>query len=682
MLFSRRISIRLYARCQHLFHFLETREHTHYMLLHINFVCVIQKLLKNSIFIISQHCVTDFIPAEQPATINSIVDLYDQLPESLRRLIGHIEWPEPECLTRLAHAIQDGTVIGASDGSDRKNVCLSSHAWILQAEDGSELVGRGPVDGASPYRTIHRAELQGQTAIFLMLSLFVRFYGLLKCKINTLCDNKAVVTKMQKGWNLLRLRHTKGCDSDLQAILRTTLDNLKQTYGFAYTTDWVAGHQDDDADISSLPKTAALNIRMDAETKVAYELPQKWLTQECIPVYPHEGCAVYIHNKKITSALHTGLSEHWHAEDGQRPLEISQVDYALKKFSPHRRATAVKALHRHLPTQAKLYQQNRVTMSSKCPRCLSEDETAAHIYQCCNKEAIKQRQADWRELQKQLTKSRTSSIILRTWNEHLVPLLALPTSEGNHLSALIIEDDITHMLNYAVQQQAMIGWEKLLLGFGATTWKTLQEHIDARNPNPPSRSAEDWMNTAVYHLLKFFLRCWKSRNIAIYGDTKQEQKRIALEKVRERIRDVYAAPPQLDPQFRSIYEVPLAHRLQLPLQAAEQWISLIKHQMRVTQHNLKVLMRKHIPSQQHFRTMQQIARKQRYERRQPDSPRKAQRCAVQLAVKQMKEKLYSRRSPRKPRRCRDTRDGRRIVGSSGIMGASAITHVRPRYHPP
>ena len=275
----------------------------------------------DSIFIVAQHSVKDFISDEQPLTINSIIDFYDQLPESLRRLIGHIEWPEPECLTKLANAIQDGTVIGASDGSDRKNVSLSSHAWILQAEDGSELVGRGPVDGASPCRTIHRAELQGQTAIFLMLSLFARFYGLLKCKITTLCDNKAVVTKMQKGWNLLRLRHTKGCDSDLQAILRTTLDNLKQTYGFAYTTDWVAGHQDDDADISSLPKTAALNIRMDAETKVAYELPQKWLTQECIPVYPHEGCAVYIHNKKITSALHTGLSEHWHAEEARSYLQ-------------------------------------------------------------------------------------------------------------------------------------------------------------------------------------------------------------------------------------------------------------------------------------------------------------------------------------------------------------------------
>jgi hypothetical protein len=43
---------------------------------------------------------------------------------------------------------------------------------------------------------------------------------------------------MQKGWNLFRLRHTKGSDSDLQAILLATLDTLKQTYGFAYAMDW------------------------------------------------------------------------------------------------------------------------------------------------------------------------------------------------------------------------------------------------------------------------------------------------------------------------------------------------------------------------------------------------------------------------------------------------------------
>lgn len=78
---------------------------------------------------------------------------------------------------------------------------------------------------------------------------------------------------MQKGWDMFRLCHTKGCDSYLQAILHNTLHNLKQMNSFAYTTDWVAGHQDDNADISSLTKAAALNIWMDAETKIAYKLP-------------------------------------------------------------------------------------------------------------------------------------------------------------------------------------------------------------------------------------------------------------------------------------------------------------------------------------------------------------------------------------------------------------------------
>ena len=123
----------------------------------------------DTIFTVAQHSTQDILPTDRPSTINSIVDLYNQLPDSLRRLIGNIDWPDPECLTRLATALQEGKVIGASDGSDRKNVYLSPHAWILQAKDGCELIGWGPVDGTPPYRTIHTAELQGQTAMFLIL---------------------------------------------------------------------------------------------------------------------------------------------------------------------------------------------------------------------------------------------------------------------------------------------------------------------------------------------------------------------------------------------------------------------------------------------------------------------------------------------------------------------------------
>ena len=67
------------------------------------------------------------------------------------------------------------------------------------------------------------------------------------------------------------------------------------------------------------------------------------------------------------------------------------LKFTLQKFSARRRATAVKALHRHLPTQGKLFSQGRVTMTSHCLRCLHTEETNADIYCCPNANAVKHR---------------------------------------------------------------------------------------------------------------------------------------------------------------------------------------------------------------------------------------------------------------------------------------------------
>ena len=138
---------------------------------------------------------------------------------------------------------------------------------------------------------------------------------------------------------------------------------------------------------------------------------------------------MFIGNRKLTSNLHLSLQEKWHEKEAREYLakrhgicetifqgvHWQSLRFALKKLSPHRRATAVKAIHRHLPTQDKLYKQGRVVMSSRRPRCLQDDETNAHAYCCTNKDAIKQRKEDWFELWKQLHKSHAATIIEQTW---------------------------------------------------------------------------------------------------------------------------------------------------------------------------------------------------------------------------------------------------------------------------
>jgi len=219
--------------------------------------------------------------------------------------MGHINWPDEATTAALAEAIRQGQAVGASDGSVRASESKALHAWIIQAPNGAEIMGKGPVDGNSPNRTSHRAELQGQTGLLLMVTLLVNFYSVVSGHIATFCDNKPVVTKIQKGWEMLRLKHTKGPDTDLQATMRALTDQLRGKC--SYKTTWVQSHQDKNTPVHSLPKEAALNIRMDQATKDAYELPQEWHTTDSIEVLPAEGCAVFIDNQKVTSAIHPTL---------------------------------------------------------------------------------------------------------------------------------------------------------------------------------------------------------------------------------------------------------------------------------------------------------------------------------------------------------------------------------------
>ena len=234
-------------------------------------------------------------------------------------------------------------------------------------------------------------------------------------------------------------------------------------------------------------------------------------------------------------------------------------------------------------------------MSSLCPQCLEDEETNGHVFCCQNESAIAQCKEDWHEMWKQLSKIKTANIIARTWRHFLLPFVDLPLPPFVEDSLPETYGDTAYFLNMAICEQAQIGWDKLLLGMGATTWRTLQHFIDSENPRDPQRSATSWMNFAIHQLLKFSLRCWKHRNHQIHGTTRKEKQQQALLTARNKITQIYSSPPTLDSQIRSVFDVPLAQRLRLPLQAAEQWLSLIDHQIRVTKHNLKILLRQHVP---------------------------------------------------------------------------------------
>ena len=141
---------------------------------------------------------------------------------------------------------------------------------------------------------------------------------------------------------------------------------------------------------------------------------------------------------------------------------------------------------------------------------------------------------------------------------------------------------------------------------------------------------------------------------------------------------IYKDPPTLAPQFGSIFAIPLEHRLKMPLQVAEQWLSMIAHQVWVTKHNLSILLSQHKPMQSHIRTMRREARAQAKERQQPNIPRKAHSRAVQAAVKAMRDKLNAKKGAKKRR----TSTARRSTLATGLGTPRPPFCPSPRHHPP
>lgn len=206
---------------------------------------------------------------------------------------------------------------------------------------------------------------------------------------------------------------------------------------------------------------------MDKAASTAYDLPSSWRTVHFMPVLKEEVCAVYVGNDKLTSNIHLSLADQWHEKEARAYLlqrhnitpeifptvQWQSLRYALKKLSAHRRATAVKALHRHLPTQEKLFKQGRVTMSSLCPRCMRTEENNSHVYCCGNEDACKQRKADWMELWKHLTKNRTASIIEQTWRYYLQPIINIPLGSSIIEGLVIAHGEVADLLSIAISEK-------------------------------------------------------------------------------------------------------------------------------------------------------------------------------------------------------------------------------------
>ena len=148
-----------------------------------------------------------------------------------------------------------------------------------------------------------------------------------------------------------------------------------------------------------------------------------------------EGGKVTTHLRHIVHAqYHTVEAEEYVMKKYHLSPETLQsihwegIESALRRLPMLRRATYVKYIHDWLPTQQLLFRQCRAP-SPMCEVCRdpASSETMTHLLSCpC--EAVRDIQAHlWETCCRTLVDClNTSPLIIRSWDDHIRPLLRLP----------------------------------------------------------------------------------------------------------------------------------------------------------------------------------------------------------------------------------------------------------------
>ena len=137
---------------------------------------------------------------------------------------------------------------------------------------------------------------------------------------------------------------------------------------------------------------------------------------------------------------------------------MSHINWAgtrsyLDKLSMMKRATAVKFMHRWLPTQHFLHKQGRV-QSPLCPLCAAQSETHGHLLCCPDVEAVKIRLGRLTECMSTLRKVMAPCpLIVECWEDHLREQLGL--SQVHRPRGVPIQVGLDGLLGEACRHQAL-----------------------------------------------------------------------------------------------------------------------------------------------------------------------------------------------------------------------------------
>ncbi|KAI2498976.1 hypothetical protein MHU86_15539 [Fragilaria crotonensis] len=168
----------------------------------------------------------------------ALADMITHLPQGQRRLLTHISQRVDDSAVWNASRSK-GKLTIASDGG-LKDI-RGTFGWTISTSDNTVLFeGAGPVDGPRDVANSTRCEIAGFAAPMLLLTLFVRHWGLkYKCKFRWVCDSKAALANVTKHTKVHEPCRRQPENADFLSQIRC----LKRESGIRSSQKWIKGHQ-------------------------------------------------------------------------------------------------------------------------------------------------------------------------------------------------------------------------------------------------------------------------------------------------------------------------------------------------------------------------------------------------------------------------------------------------------
>ena len=373
-------------------------------------------------------------------------------------------------------ALNNASVLTAvCDGSVDPATGAAGYSWIIAApEKTGYMTDAEPIHSDPRTMTSYRAELHG---IYKLLSSLRANYR--TKRIELWCDSESAIDLLNDPTELTPEDLTKA-EGDLLTAIKRLLRHFP-----TITLKHVRGHQLRHTLFENLSFEAQMNEKCDVAAKEA--MRASTLPEARPEPITGSRAQLYLNNLLVSTDYTSAISRAAHYP-ALRQRMMEQFDWTEADFN-NINFDAIESVKRKLPFNKSLQiskMLHKYTNTGEwrkkygeeggCPSCEEELETQLHLYRCTSTSMRTALTSGLKQMEDTLLRKHIPNIVVRHFMHKVREACQLPTTEY---------DVPCNYCSQAIDAQACLGVESLLMGYLAKDWTTaIAEHY--RPPPTPT----------------------------------------------------------------------------------------------------------------------------------------------------------------------------------------------------